>query len=272
MKRLEHYDTYEIPVADIYYDESFNCRGAFTLQSVSDLSESIAELGLQFPVVVQPWEGKYRLICGHRRFKAIMIFLKWCKIPAVVRTDLDGHQAQILNLVENLERKDLNMLEEAKALRALYPEGVSLRVAAAELKKPTRWVHIRQRLLLMSEEIQQYTAAGRLSAVNLEALWQLPEDERVKGAEMIVKERGGNPSKKLKKSPRRRFRPRKTKEQISRMTSVLINAGIHGLPPRLMTWAAGYISDKEIRQDIKEYRPEFNFESCVELPFDLDDS
>lgn len=267
MKRLKHYDAYEIPVADIFYDESFNCRGAFTLQSLVELSESIKEVGLGFPVVVQPWGAKYRLICGHRRFKACTVFLKWDVIPGVIRTDLDEHGAQVLNLVENLERKDLNMLEEAKALVELYPEGVSLRVAAKELKRPTRWVHIRQRLLLMPGAIQQYAAAGRLSAVNLEALWRLPEDKRVEGAEKIIKAKKVGPGRKLRNIPKRRFRPKKTKEQISNMAGVLINAGIDGLPPRLLAWAAGYITDQEIREDIEEYRPEFDFESCDELPY-----
>lgn len=272
MKRLEHFDVYEIPVADIFYDESFNCRGAFTLQSVSELSESIGEIGLQFPIVVQPWENRYRLLAGHRRFKACMIFLKWDKIPATIRTDLNEHQARLLNFTENLERKDLNMLEEALAIKTMYPDGVSLRVAAKELKRPTRWVHIRQRLLLMPKGIQQYTAAGRLSAVNLEALWILPKNKRLEGAKKIVKARKRTRSRKIKGIPRRRFRDRKTKAQLSKMTSVLINAGIHGLSPRLLVWAAGYISNQEIIEDIKDYRPDFEFESCVELPFDLDDT
>jgi len=271
MKRLEHYDTYEIPVEEIFYDENFNCRGAFTPQSVMELADSIQEIGLQFPVIVQPWESKYRLIAGHRRFKACTIFLKWDKIPAVIRTDLDDeHKSQVLNLVENLERKDLNMLEEALAIRAIYPEGVSLRKASAELKRPTRWVHIRQRLLLMPEEIQQYAAAGRLSAVDLEALWLLPDDERLDGAKKLVSTAPGK--KKKKGAPRRRFRYRKTKAQLGKMISVMINAGIDGLPTRVLSWAAGYVSDKDIKEEIKRYNPEFDFESCVELPFDADDS
>ncbi len=270
MKRLEHFDTYEILIVDIYYDESFNCRGSFTLQSVVELADSIKAIGLQFPVVVQPWGEKYRLVAGHRRYKACAMFLKWDRIPATIRTDLDEHQARLLNFTENLERKDLNMLEEALAIKAMYPDGVSLRVAAKELKRPTRWVHIRQRLLLFPGEIQQYAAAGRLSAVNLEALWILSEDERLVGAEKIVKVGKRAGKKRAKGIPRRRFRDRKTKLQLSKMTSVLINAGIHGLSPRLLAWAAGYISDREIKKDIKDYQPDFEFESCVELPFDLD--
>lgn len=267
MKRLKHYDTFEIPIEEIFYDESFNCRGAFTLQSISELAESIGEIGLQFPVVVQPWKNGYRLIAGHRRYRACIVFLKWDKIPAVVRTDLNEHRARLLNLTENLERKDLNMLEEALAIQAMYPEGVSLRMAAAELKRPTRWVHTRLRLTQLPEEIQQLAAAGRIAATDIEAIWNLPEDERIEGAEQIVRLKGQS-GKKLPKRLKRKFRPRKTKEQISKMTGVLINAGINGLPPRLLAWAAGYITTMDIRKDIKTYAPDYRQESNSDNPWD----
>jgi ParB family chromosome partitioning protein len=270
MKRLKHYDTFEIPIEEIFYDESFNCRGAFSLESIAELSESIGEIGLQFPVVVQPWEGRFRLLAGHRRYKACTVFLRWDKIPAVVRTDLNLHQARLLNLTENLERKDLNMLEEAKALQAMYPEGVSLRVAAAELKRPTRWVHTRQRLVQLPEEVQQLAAAGRIVATDIEALWNLPEDERVDGAQKITRCQKGVKGK-LPKRLRRRFRPRKTKEQISKMTGVLINANINGLPPRLLAWTAGYITDYDIKLDIQKHAPEYQLESNDDNPWEDDD-
>jgi ParB/RepB/Spo0J family partition protein len=270
MDRLEQYDVYDIPIWNILYDESFNCRGSFTLQSVAELSDSIKELGLQFPVVVQPWRGQYRLIAGHRRYKACTMFLKWESIPATVRTDLDEHGAQILNLVENLERKDLNMLEEAFALQAIYPDGVSLRVAAKELKKPTRWVHCRQRLLQLPEDIQQLAAAGRITAIDIEALWNLPEDERSEAAKKIVTIKG-RPGKKLPTKLRRGFRPRKTKEQLSKMTGVLLNAGIAGLPARLLAWAAGYLTDRDIRRDIRTHAPEYDIDSDAYSPLEPED-
>jgi ParB family chromosome partitioning protein len=263
MKRLQHYDTYDIPVKEIFYDQSFNCRGAFSLQTVVELSESIGEIGLQFPIVVQPWEdGRFRLLAGHRRYKACTVFLKWEQIPAVVRTDLNPHQARLLNLTENLERKDLNMLEEAKALQAMYPEGVSQRVAAAELKRPTRWIHTRQRLVKLPKEIQQLAAVGRIVATDIEALWSLPEDERVKAAKRIVKLKGkGSRKGKIPRKLSRKFRPRQTKEQISKMTGILINAGINGLPTRLLAWTAGYVSTADIKEDIEAHAPEYNLES-----------
>ena len=274
MKRLEQYDTFAIPVGDIYYDSSFNCRGAFTPQSVVDLSESIAENSLQFPLVVQPWnrDGKrYRLLAGHRRFKAVTIHLKWKAIPATIRYDLTEHQARILNITENLERKDLNMLEEAQAIQHLYPDGVSLRIASKELKKTTHWIHVRLRLLKLPEAIQKKAAAGLLSAMNIEALCKLPGKDRVKAAEEIIKsKRARGKTSRLPAKLRRRIRPRKSKAQISQMVTLLMNAEIEGLPLRLLAWTAGYITNQDIKDDIHEQAPEYQFDSGGPDPFGFD--
>ncbi len=274
MKRLEQYDAFEIPLKDIFYDESFNCRGKFTIQSITELADSIKEIGLQFPVAIQPWENQFRLLAGHRRFKAVASLLKWDVIPAIVFKGLTEHQARLLNLTENLERKDLNMLEEAKALEALYPEGISLRKASRELKRPTRWIHIRLRLLNLPEKVQMKAALGLLSAVNIEAICQLPEDEQIAAAEKIIKFKEVKSKKGTRRSipVTRKFRCKKTKTQLSKMTSVLLNAGVTGLPPRLMAWAAGYLSDAEIKKDIKRHAPEYKFGSSGESPFRWEDT
>ena len=189
MQRLEQYDTYPLPLDRIWYDADFNCRGQFTLESVMDLAANIrlrgggVELkGLDFPVVVQPLADvggekpagfDYRLLAGHRRFKAVQTFLKWPCIPSMIRPGLSDREARMLNFVENLERKDLNVLQEARALGRLFPEGISLRAAAAEIKRPTRWVHARLRLLTLPEEVQELAASGLLAMCNVEMVADL---------------------------------------------------------------------------------------------------
>ena len=196
MKPLEQYQAYPIPITVIYYDAGFNCRGEFTLQSVKELADSIAQAGrLICPVAVQPWTGEpgceYRLIVGHRRFRAVTAFLKWMEIPAYICEGLSDHEARMLNLAENLHRKTLNILEEAHAIQNIYPEGsASVREAARELKQSTRWVWLRVRLLRMPEAIQQKAAAGLLSQANLETLAGLERvDEQIKAADEIVEAR-----------------------------------------------------------------------------------
>lgn len=256
MKRLNQYDVYELPVDEIFCDSDFNCRGDFLAQSVHELSQSIAENDLQFPVVVHPIDKpgyKYRLLAGHRRLKAVTIFLKWTTIPAVVRRDLTEHQCRILNLMENVERKDLNMLEEAKAIRNIYPKGVPVRKIAAELKRPTRWVHARLRLLTLPKEIQMWAAAGFIPAYQIEAICALktPEEQIAAGQEYYDYKREGGRKYNLKPKCTRRFRTRKTKEQLSKMSLYLMNVRCDGLTTRLLAWAAGKITDREIREDIK---------------------
>lgn len=274
MKRLEQYDAFEIPLKDILYDESFNCRGKFTIQSITELAGSIKDIGLQFPVAVQPWEDRFRLLAGHRRFKAVETLLKWETIPAIVFKGLNEHQARLLNFTENLERKDLTIMEEARALDALYPDGISLRKASKELKRPTRWIHIRIRLLNLPDKVQMKAALGLLSAVNIEAICQLPEDKQIAAAESIVQFKEMKSKKGTRRSipVSRSFRHKKTKAQLSKMTAVLINAGVNGLPPRLMAWAAGYLSDAKIKKDIKRHAPEYEFGSSGESPFRWEDS
>ena len=259
MRPLEQYQAYPIPVAAIYYDADFNCRGEFTLQSVKELADSVAEAGrLICPVAVQPWTEEpgfeYRLIVGHRRFKAVTTFLKWTEIPAYVCEGLSDHQARMLNLVENLQRKSLNILEEAHAIQRLYPIGVTVRQAAQELKQHTRWVWLRMRLLRMPEAIQQKAAAGLLSAINLETLAGIESaDEQVLAAGKIVEARQRGKGKFLpglnKTYKRRRgVRPR---EEINRMVERMLAAGIDGLPPRVAAWCSGHLSDEELWKEIE---------------------
>ena len=188
MKRIEQYDVFSLPVSQIYYDADFNCRGQFTLQSVEDLAKSIKGIGLQFPVVVQPVEEikgfehedfRWRLIAGHRRFRAVTTFLKWTEIPATVWNGLSERQARLFNFTENLERQDLNVLEEARVLGRLFPKGAPIREAARELKRDTRWVHARFRLLKLPEPVQVKVAAGTLSLVDVEVLRTYPNTEHL---------------------------------------------------------------------------------------------
>lgn len=260
MKRIEQYDVFPVPVSQIYYDVDFNCRGQFTLASVEELARSIEELGLQFPLVVQPAEEvegfkqegfRWRLIAGHRRFRAVTTFLKWTEIPATVWRGMTERQAQLFNFTENLERKDLNVLEEARALGRLFPKGVSLIKAARELKRHTRWVHARFRVLKLPEEVQIKVAAGTLSLVDVEVLSQFDSpEEQIKAANEIAK------AKRLGRKPSdgklsRKFRYRKTKSQINRMIAKLMDSGIDGLTTRALAWTAGSISDDEFEDDIR---------------------
>lgn len=257
--RLEQYDTYAIPVGEIFYDPDFNCRTSFTLESVKELADSIGQHGLTYPIVVQPWEQapyKYRLLAGHRRFKAVTTFLKWDTIPASVRPCLSEWEARKLNLIENLERKDLNILEEARAIARLFPDGATINEVKTELSRPYRWAYTRLRLLQLPEEIQQMVAAGRLLQSDIETLDRVEGglNAKLAAAEAIIanrQERTKRGYTKRGKTPNAGRRP-KTREQINDMVAKMLEMGITGLPPRVAAWCAGQITDADFAVDLQQ--------------------
>lgn len=269
MDRNEKYDVFDLDTGSIYYDGSFNCRGEFTLQSCKDLADSIAALGLEVPIVVQPIsdvcddsippEFDWRLVAGHRRFKSVKMFLKWPKIPASIRYGLTERQARMLNFTENLERRDLNMLEEARWVASYFPEGVSLRVASAELKRDTRWVHARLRLLKLPEPIQMMAASDELSQTDVETIASIEEPHlQLQAAKEIAAAKNLGTSREVGTKYGRRFRYRQSKAQIAEMVAYMLEQGVDTIQPlatRALAWAAGYVSREEFVADIdKEIR------------------
>lgn len=261
MKRLEQFDTYPIDVSRLYVaKEGFNCRGYFTTESVSDLAKSIQELGgypngLQIPIVVQPIAGMegfdFRLIAGHRRVAACTKFLKWTHVPGQIRADLTEEQARLLNFTENLERSDLNLLEEARAIENTFP-GQSCRDIAEAIKRPTRWVLSRRALLTMPEEIQAMAAAGWLLASNIEVLARMPlAEDQLDGAKKITAMRQAG-KRKLPRAYRGEFRFRLTKNQLRNKLAELSKRGVYGGMLRMLAYAAAHITDEDLEEDIKD--------------------
>jgi ParB family chromosome partitioning protein len=108
---------------DIRVDTDFNCRGAITPISVHELANNIRTAGLIEPVVVRPYDKdgfKYDLVAGFRRTQAFKNLRanepeKYSEIPVVIK-NVTLAEAKILNLIENIHREDLNILQEARAL------------------------------------------------------------------------------------------------------------------------------------------------------------
>lgn len=147
-------------------------RRAFSDEALQSLAESIRQYGLIQPVVVQKKGGAYELIAGERRLRAA----KLCgltKIPAVVR-DCAPQASAELALIENLQREDLDPVEEASAYRALIQEfGLTQEQAAEKVGRSRAHVANMMRLLQLPEEIQQYLIDGVLSIGQARPLLQL---------------------------------------------------------------------------------------------------
>ncbi len=257
MKLLPEYTTYAIPVTSIYYDPLFNCRDPFTVESVQDLADSIASSGLKYPIIVQPWGDGYRLVAGHRRFIAATAHLKWIEIPAMIR-ELDEIEARRLNFLENLQRKDLNLSEEAKAVARLYPgKTPSVRQVTKDLKLPHRHAYLLLQVLRLPEEIQDMVAAGTLAKSDIETVSRLAGDKQLKAARelSIARKKHRRRRPRNSKLPFNKLCPKvRTKAEINKMVTVLFEKGVTGLPTRVAVWCAGRITDEELETDIKDYQ------------------
>lgn len=245
----------ELPVTSIYYDRTFNCRGEFTPQSCLDISQSIKEHGLQIPVIVQPAEDvksgmlsgyAYRLIAGHRRFIAVTQLLGQDIIPAQIRKGLSEQQARILNLIENLERKDITLLDEAKALRNIFPEGTSYSEMVKATSKSSFWCRIRWLLTTLDEEIQQDCAAGRLSTVDISMILAADDIHQIALARELKLAKGRGESVRKRRKGFSRGKTAKKRLVILEMLAHLMSHQIELSPYRALAWASGDLTDEEL--------------------------
>ncbi len=167
----------------------FQPRRHYRRQALEALADSIAEHGVLQPVVVRPSQGGYQLIAGERRLRASQM-AGLTEIPAVVRQATD-RQALLLALLENLQREDLNPLEEARAyLRLARDFKLSQEEIAHGVGKDRSTVTNALRLLKLPQEIQEDLAGGRLSAGHARALLSLPNQTLMLKARDQIVEKG----------------------------------------------------------------------------------
>jgi ParB family chromosome partitioning protein len=158
----------ELAIAAISHNP-YQPRRDFDPHALADLAASIAEHGVLQPILVTQAAGGYRLIAGERRLRAAqMAGLE--RIPALVRSVADNQQLA-LALVENLQRADLNPLDEAHAFRRLIEEfGLGQEEVAARVGRSRSTVANTMRLLDTAPEVQQALAEGRTTEGHARAL------------------------------------------------------------------------------------------------------
>jgi ParB family chromosome partitioning protein len=159
----------EIPVGRIE-PAPFQARQEFNEEALAELAASIAEYGVMQPVIVRPLAGeRYQLIIGERRWRASQqAGLE--KIPALVR-DVNDLTSSEMMLVENLQREDLNPLEEANAYKRLTVEfQLTQEEIASRVGKSRPFIANSLRLLQLPGEIQDLLRRGLLSAGHAKVL------------------------------------------------------------------------------------------------------
>jgi ParB family chromosome partitioning protein len=163
-------------------------RKAFHSEQLQELVESIRDHGIIQPLIVRKVEGKWELIAGERRWRAAgQLGLK--EVPVIVRKASDRDVLE-LALIENLQREDLNPIEEAHAYRRLAEE-FSLRQEdiAQRVGKSRSVVANSLRLLDLHAEVQVHLAQGRLSVGHAKVLLALQnQGEQLVAAELTIRQ------------------------------------------------------------------------------------
>ena len=175
----------EIPIELIHANPS-QPRQNFSEEELNDLAQSIRENGVLQPILLRPSPGKpgeYEIVAGERRWRAGQR-VGLGVMPALVR-NLDDHRSLEIAIVENVQREDLNAMEEAQAYRALMDRfGRTQDQTAAVVGKSRSHVANTMRLLQLPESVQQHLVHGRLSAGHARALLSAGDAERL--ADLVV--------------------------------------------------------------------------------------
>ena len=167
----------EIPVAAIVPNQ-YQPRKVFDQTEIQELAQTISEHGLLQPIVVREFRpGEYEIIAGERRFRAVKL-LQWEKIPAIVEKMTDAESAS-LALIENLQRAQLNPLEEAQAYKQLMEFNNLTQAALAKgMGKSQSFVANKLRLLKLIKPVQNAILDGRITERHGRALLGLDEDQQ----------------------------------------------------------------------------------------------
>jgi ParB family chromosome partitioning protein len=160
-------------------------RRAFDDAALDELSQSIATRGVLQPILVRPHGRNYQIVAGERRWRAAQR-ARLHEVPVIVR-ELDDADTFEIALLENIQRRDLNAVEEADAYKRLITEFGHTQDALAKLVHKSR-SHIANllRLLDLPESVQSLLIDGRIDMGHARALIGAPDVERL-AAEVVAK-------------------------------------------------------------------------------------
>lgn len=159
-------------------------RREFSDDSIKELAETLDKDGLLQPIVVrEDGEDQYEIIAGERRYRAAKS-LNWETIPAIVN-NMNDDQAASLALIENLQREDLNPIDEAKAYTNLMKlNDLTQTALAKDMGKSQSYVANKLRLLKLDDDVQKALIEGKITARHGRALLNLSDDDQ----ERVLKE------------------------------------------------------------------------------------
>lgn len=174
----------DINLIDINKDQA---RKSFDESKLSELSDSLKQHGMIQPLILTEKDGRYTIVAGERRYRAArMAGLK--VVPAVIK-DIDEDALLELSIIENIQREDLNPVEEAKAISLLMQEhGFTQEAVAKRIGRSRSAVANTLRLLVLPPKVQSFVETGELSAGHARTLVVLKDSETIAEAAAYMME------------------------------------------------------------------------------------
>lgn len=168
----------QVPVEDIIPNR-FQPRLSFDDTSLNDLALSIKQHGIIQPLVLRRKNDKYEIIAGERRFKAAKL-AGLASVPAVI-SNLDDNASAEVAIVENIQRKDLTAIEEAKSFQALLDKGYMTQdELARKMGLSQSAISNKLRLLTLDESVQNAILSEKISERHARTLLKVPSHEKQK--------------------------------------------------------------------------------------------
>lgn len=163
-------------------------RTNFKPDELQELANSIKEHGVIQPLIVRKVSNYYQIIAGERRYQASKL-AGLTEVPVVIK-DVDDQKVLELALIENLQRSDLNPIEEARGYKQLIQKsGMTQEALSKAVSKSRSTITNSLRLLDLPEEVQQLLFDGLITAGHARAILAVPyEDKRIKLAQKVVDE------------------------------------------------------------------------------------
>ena len=188
LEEINNSSTEKVKLVDIVPNKD-QPRKRFNESALSELADSISQHGVIQPLLVRPLSGgTYQLVAGERRWRASRIAgLK--EVPVVIK-DLSDEEASVIAMIENLQREDLNAIEEADGIKYLMTKyGLTQEEVSERVGKSRSAVANSLRLLKLPESVSEYVRDGIISAGHAKALLPLEdEDKMVSLCNTIIKD------------------------------------------------------------------------------------
>lgn len=157
---------------DLIIPNRFQPRLVFDEKALNELADSIKEHGIIEPIIVRPLNDKYEIIAGERRYKAACI-AGLTKVPVIVRNLSDYKSAQVA-IIENVQRRNLNPMEEAKSYKRILDQGFKTQEELAkEIGVSQSTIANKLRLLSLAEPVKQALSENKISERHARALLKI---------------------------------------------------------------------------------------------------